>query len=126
MARIRDEDIDTSEAPDDGGRPYKPAAGKSRALGVFFILLGAAAVGAIFYFDIPSRKVTAALSALGTVGVFMGVGMVLVPWTPKMFALNEQDDFGKLFAAMPVFWKVWFVVSIVAMLGGMFAPLILR
>ncbi len=126
MAKNRDADIDYAAAPDDDGPRHNPTAPKSRALGVFFVLLGAGAGAAVLAFDVPSKKVTAALAAFGSLGVVMGAGMILVPWTEEMFALNQQDDFGKLFKAMPPFWKAWFVLSMVVMLGAMFAVFALK
>lgn len=124
MAGKRD-DIDYSEAPD-GAPGHNPAAAKSRAIGVFFTLLGAAALTVVLVFDLPVKKLTALLAAVGGLGVVMGVGMVLFPWTEAMFALNQQDDFGKLFKAMPQIWKVWFVLSMAVMLGVMFAVLAVK
>jgi hypothetical protein len=127
MAKKRDIDIDYSEAPEDDvrGAP-NPAAAKSRGLGILFTVLGAAALTAVLVFDVPSKKVTAALAAFGGLGVFLGPGMVVVPWTEEMFALNQQNDFGKLFSAMTPFWKVWFVLGMIVMLGIMFAVMALK
>jgi hypothetical protein len=119
------DNIDYGDAPDDAATG-NPAAAKSRGIGVLLLALGAAAVAAGVFLGIPSQKVTMALTGLGTVGVVMGIGMVLFPWTPEMFELNKQDDFGKMFKAMPVIWKVWFVFSLAAILAAAFAPVALR
>src|SRR5262245_21755979 len=117
MARVRDEDIDTSDAPDDDRLAPIPAAAKSRGLGCFFVLLGAAFLVAAFLFGIPSLKVMAVLAGFGTAGLLIGGGMVAVPWTQEMFDVNEGEDIGRMFRAMPAFRKVWFVLSMAAMLG---------
>ncbi len=105
--------------------PPLPAAVKSRAFGCLILVIGAAMLGVIPLFGVMPKKVLGALLAFGTVGLMMGAGMVLFPWTEEMFALNQQDDFRKLYRAMPPVWKVWFPLSLVVMLAVMFAALIL-
>jgi hypothetical protein len=115
---------DPPEPPPPAGPSPVPAAIKSRAIGCVVILAGAAALAAIPVIGVMPKKVFVALLALGPVGLMMGLGMIIVPWTDEMFALNDQEDVGKFFRAMPPVWKVWFVLSIGVMLAILFAALI--
>lgn len=105
--------------------PPIPAGVKSRAVGCLILVGGAVLLALIPVIGAMPKKVFVALLAIGPVGLMMGLGMIVVPWTDEMFALNDQDDIGKFFRAMPRFWKVWFVLSIGVMVAVMFAALIL-
>ncbi len=117
---------DESPAPGSAPRPEPiPAAVKSRAVGCLLVLLGVGAVVGALLIGEVSRKVLAALMAIAACAPLWGIGMILFPWTDEMFALNQQDNFGKMFAAMPRIWKVWFFLCIVVMLAALFATLAL-
>jgi len=47
------------------------------------------------------------------------------PGSQELIAANSGDDFGKVWRLMPLFWKLWFVLSLVVGLAVMFAVLIL-
>lgn len=107
------------------GQPPSAATVKSRAIGCFVILLGIAAAGGVYMYDGISRKLFAALMACAAIAPLWGLGMILFPWTEEMFAMNSQDNFGKMYAVMPRIWKLWFFLCIGAMIAAMFAALIM-
>jgi hypothetical protein len=111
------------DAPTDP--PAAPAGVKSRAIGCLIVVGGVALFALIPVLGVMSKKLFVALLSFGVVGLMMGAGMILVPWTDEMFALNDQDDLGKFYRAMSRFWKVWFVLSLGVMVAVMFAALIL-
>lgn len=66
-----------------------------------------------------------ALVGIGVTGVLVGLGYLYRPWTAEMIAANSGDDFGKLWRLWPLFWKFWFVFSLLVGIAVMFAVLIL-
>ena len=95
----------------------------SRAGGWWFILGGAGigALGVLLSFLAPKGR---ALIGIGVIGVLIGIGVLIRPWSAEMIAANSGDDFGKLWRLMPLFWKLWFVLSILVGLAVMIASLI--
>jgi hypothetical protein len=65
-----------------------------------------------------------ALIGIGVIGVLIGIGYLVRPWSAEMIAANSGDDFRKLWRLMPLFWKLWFVLSVLVGLAVMFASLI--
>lgn len=101
--------------------PPVPAAVKSRAVGCCLLVGGAVLLALVPVIGVMPKKVLIVLLALGPVGLMMGLGMIVVPWTDEMFAMNDQEDLGKWWRSMTRFWKVWFSLSIAVMLAVMTA-----
>ena len=67
------------------------------------------------------------LVSVTTSVTFIGIGHLIRPWSPEMCAANSEPNarFGKFWRAMPLFWKVWFVGSLVVGVAVMVAVLLL-
>jgi hypothetical protein len=98
---------------------------RTRTPGVWLILAGAG-VAALGYLLGQFAGTAMALVGVGAAGVMIGAGYLAWPWSAEMVAANnDPNGFGRLWRLMPLFWKVWFVLSIVVGMGVMFAALIL-
>lgn len=116
---------DPPDAPPPAGPTPTPARAKSRTVGCCLIAGGGVMLALSPALGLMSQKLFGVLLGFGSAGLMVGAGMLAVPWTDEMFAMNDQDDLGKWWGSMTGFWKVWFPLSIVVMLAVTLAGLIL-
>jgi len=71
-----------------------------------------------------SVKLPAGLAGGGTFAVMMGLGMIVAPWSAQPFDADRRGDEDEWFKALPLGWKVWFCLTLVASFGVLIALLI--
>jgi hypothetical protein len=102
--------------------PKDNGALKSRALGVFLLLVG----GGMFTWaefgnwNWMPRKVFIALVSLGPAVLWMGIGLIVFPLSGKQFATSFGGDqgFREMWRNFPPVWRVWFALTLVVMAAG--------
>ena len=92
-----------------------------------FILGTAVLTGLGFWLGIRVDERGMELVGIGATGMLLGIGYLIRPWTPEMRAANTGPNarIDRLWRAMPLFWKLWFVGSLVVGMGVMVAALLL-
>jgi hypothetical protein len=95
----------------------------TRATGWWLILGGAAICALGFLLSLLAPK-GLSLVGLGVAGVLIGFGWLYRPWSAEMIAANAGGTFGPLWRVMPLFWKLWFVVSILVGIAVIFASVL--
>lgn len=113
--------------PAETTRERKPAAAGittaervgSYAIGGFLFLLG---VGFLVWFEMMDRapgKLFNLLAAGGVAAILSGVGLFIWPLDgERLDAFQNEPNPVAVFQVMPVFWKVWLLVILVAMIGA--------
>lgn len=103
-------DSDKAETvPDD--RPHK----KSRLLGGLFLFLGAMMLIVVFSGQLKREggRMIALVSMLASGGTWIGMGLLLFPWTNRMVAnVKAENNFMIAFGKLPLLWKAWSIIAL--------------
>jgi hypothetical protein len=116
---------------DGDGRPRKkkrssksaaePSRAASYGIGVFLILLGIGLVAGYQYLERGPSKLFNLLAAGGIASLLSGVGLFIQPLDEdRLSAFQNEPNPIAVFKIMPVFWKVWLLVILAAMIGGFY------
>ncbi|HEY1190994.1 MAG TPA: hypothetical protein VGE74_25400 [Gemmata sp.] len=110
-------------APDgDLDRPHK----KSRLVGGLLVALGALMTVVVFsdQLDREGGRIRALVILLAAAGTWVGLGLLLFPWTNRMVAGFTAENNAMIgFRKLPLLWKVWLVVALVLTVGTFAATL---
>lgn len=101
---------------------------KSRLIGGLLLFLGVVMAGALVT-EGPKLggRLLALLVLLGVGGTWVGIGLLLFPWTRGMVAGFTSDNNAMLgFKRLPPLWKAWLVVALLATVGGFVAAIKLK
>jgi hypothetical protein len=102
--------------------PKDNGAIKSRALGVFLLLVGGGMLAWAEFgnWNWMPKKVFFALVSLGPAVLWMGIGLIVFPLTGKQFATAFGGDqgFREMWRNFPPIWRVWFALTLVVMAAG--------
>lgn len=99
--------------PDDFGRI------KSYALGVLMAVLGGGMITGYQYLERGPSKLFHLLMAGGVAVLLGGIGLFIQPLDEeRLHRFQNEPNPVALFRIMPLFWKVWLLVILVAMIGG--------
>jgi len=107
-----EEDLEPGEygepGPDD--LPHK----KSRLIGGLLVFLGVLMAVVVFSgeLDKEAGKMKALVGFLASGGLWLGIGLLLFPWTNRMvkgFTAENNAMIG--FQKLPVLWKAWLVLA---------------
>jgi hypothetical protein len=91
----------------------------SYGFGALLALLGVGMLVGFYFLERGPSKLFDLLAAGGVAALLSGVGLFIQPLDEERlreFRTNPNPI--AVFAAMPVFWKVWLVVILVAMIGA--------
>ena len=98
----------------------------SRGEGIVLLVGGLAMLAGAGYAisETWSVKLPAGLAGVGTMAVMMGLGMIVAPWSAHPLEADRRGDADEWFKALPLGWKVWFCLSMVASFGVLIGLLI--
>ena len=89
---------------------------KNYGLGAFFVLLG---IGLLVWFSYMERapgKLFNLLAAGGVASLLSGIGLFIYPLDDdRLDAFQNDPNPITVFKVMPIFWKIWLLVIVVAM-----------
>jgi len=116
---------------DSDGRPKKkkrsskfaaePSRAASYGIGVFLILLGIGLMAGYQYLERGPSKLFNLLAAGGIASLLSGIGLFIQPLDEdRLSAFQNEPNPIAVFKIMPVFWKVWLLVILAAMIGGFY------
>lgn len=107
------QDAPARKKPDDHGRVM------SYVFGAFLFLLGG---GMLIGYDFLQRapgKVFNLLMAGGVGALLSGIGLVARPLNEEQLDVFQNDPNPiSVFKVMPIFWKIWLLVILAAMIGA--------
>jgi hypothetical protein len=114
---------DESERPRKKGKKKAKVDGTARAksygIGAFLLLLGAGMLVGYFYTQRAPGKLFNLLAAGGVASLLSGVGLFLYPLDDeRLDAFQNEGNPIAVFGIMPVFWKVWLLLILAAMIGA--------
>jgi hypothetical protein len=89
----------------------------SRVLGVVDFVAGLGMLALAISGVLPSVKVTAGLTGIGTFLTMMGAGLVVMPWRRDVLEANNNYDEDSWFSLLSVQWKLWFFFSLLVSFG---------
>lgn len=115
------------EIIDNAERPRKKAKGKltpeervtSYAFGVLFALLGVGLLVGYYFTQRAPSKLFNLLAAGGIASLISGIGLFIYPLDEeRMHAFRNERNPIEVFGVMPVFWKLWMLLILAAMIGA--------
>jgi hypothetical protein len=99
--------------PDDHGRVM------SYVFGVFLFLLGGGMLIGYDYLQRAPSKVFNLLMAGGVGALLCGIGLCARPLNEEQLDVFQNDPNPiSVFKVMPIFWKIWMLVILAAMIGA--------
>ena len=99
--------------PDDHGRVM------SYGFGVFMLLLGGGMFAGYQFLERGPGKLFNLLMAGGVAAVLSGIGLFIYPLDEeRLDAFQNEPNPISVFLIMPLFWKIWLLVIVAAMIGG--------
>jgi hypothetical protein len=118
-----------SDADDDFDRPRKKKKGKpdtdgadratSYAMGAFFFLLGIGLLVWYYYTQRAPWKLFNLLAGGGVAVLLSGIGLFIYPLDrERLHAFQNEPNPIAVFKIMPIFWKVWLLVILAAMIAA--------
>lgn len=103
----------TRKKPDDHGRVM------SYVFGVVLLLLGGGMVAGYQFLERGPSKLFNLLMAGGVGALLSGIGLFLHPLDEeRLDAFQNEPNPISVFRIMPIFWKIWLLVVLAAMIGG--------
>jgi hypothetical protein len=115
---------------DSHGRPKKKRSSKSASepsraasygIGAFLTLLGIGLMVGYQYLERGPSKMFNLLAAGGIASLLSGIGLFIQPLDEdRLNAFQNEPNPIAVFKIMPVFWKVWLLVILAAMIGGFY------
>jgi hypothetical protein len=103
----------TRKKPDDHGRVM------SYGFGVFMLLLGGGMIAGYQFLERRPNKLFNLLMAGGVAALLAGVGLFIYPLDEeRLDAFQNEPNLISVFRIMPIFWKIWLLVILAAMIGG--------
>jgi len=116
MEPNRDEELKYVTDVDAEDRPHK----KSRLMGGLFLFLSAMMIVVIVsgQADKEGGKMRALVGLLASGGGWIGIGLILFPWTNRMVTrFKAENNFMIAVRQLPVLWQVWLVLAVVLTVG---------
>jgi hypothetical protein len=93
----------------------------SYVMAVFFVLLGIGLIVGYNYLERGPSKLFNLLAAGGVGSLLSGIGLIIQPLdSERLSKFQNEGNPIAVFNVMPVFWKIWMIVILAAMIGGFF------
>jgi hypothetical protein len=91
----------------------------SYGFGALLALFGVGMLVGYYFLERGPSKLFNLLAAGGVAALLSGVGLFIQPLDEeRLRAFRTDPNPSTVFAVMPVFWKVWLLVILVAMIGA--------
>jgi hypothetical protein len=88
-------------------------------MGVFLLLVGVGMLVGFYYTQRAPGKLFNLLAAGGIAALLSGIGLFLHPLDEeRLNAFQNEPNPIAVFKIMPLFWKAWLLVILVAMIGA--------
>jgi hypothetical protein len=120
-----EEDLEPGEygEPGPADLPHR----KSRLIGGLLVFLGVLMAIVVFSGELDKEggKMKALVALLASGGLWVGIGLLLFPWTNRMvkgFTAENNAMIG--FHKLPVLWKAWLVSALVLSVGAVVAVIV--
>src|SRR5262245_4088865 len=85
----------------------------TRLRGLILVFIGAAILVVLLAgVGTESLTVSLILAGVGPFAVMVGIGVMIAPDPPNVPPLKMQDDMGNWLGRMPLFWRIWFFLTI--------------
>lgn len=99
--------------------PEPPSRAMSYVIGVFMLLLGAGMLVGYQYLQRGPSKLFNLLMAGGVGALLSGVGLFVKPLDDdQLNTFQNEPNPITVFKVMPIFWKIWLLIILAAMIGA--------